>query len=204
MSSSLNVTKIPILAGQLNYRAWSLEVEAVAMLGGFWGAFDNTNNAARSNTNATIKDRGNEREMKAKGLILKTVSHHLREQLKSHTFMDSASPPVKISEPLTQHYWTYLEKAYKKKDGVSALLDFQLLLKAAFVDDGTLEAQLNKFTELRTNAANSGFALSDWQFASMMLIALPQSYTHIRDSFLTTADVTALNPTSICSRILET
>ena len=205
MSSSLDVTKVPILSGQLNYRAWSSEIEAVAMLGGFWGAFSKANDDACASSDAAIKDKGNKREMKAKGLILKTVSHHLRDELKSHNYMDSsASPATKIADPLAQHYWTYLAETYKTKDGVSALLDYQLLLQARFVDDGTLEAQLNKYTELRTNAANSSYSLLDWQFASMMLIALPQSFAHIKDTFLTTADVKTLDPTAVRSRVLET
>ena len=205
-TSTPDVTKVPTLTGQLNYREWSLEARAIAMLGAFWGAFDGTN-IAPTGADAAQNERVADREMKAQGLVLKTVSHLLREELMNYKVVTTAATTTAAAvtrDPKAKDLWDYLETKFQKKDGISALIDFQLFLRATLTDDGTLEAQLNKLTELRTKAATSGFTVADWQFAAIMLMALPQSYTHIKDSFLTTGTITALDPTAVRSRILET
>ena len=107
------------------------------------------------------------------------------------------------SSPLTaQQMLDYLKAKFEKKDSISTLLDFQLLLQA--INDGTLETQLNTFHKLRTKANASGYKLKDWQYTSLLLIALTSSYHYIKDSFLTTANVTVLDHNAIHSHILET
>lgn len=204
-TTSPDITKTPFLTGRLNYREWSLEVEADAMLGAFWGAFDGTNTTPTGADAAQI-ERVVDREMKAQDLVLKTISHPLRKELMRYrpiVTTATATVAAVTRDPKAKDMWDYLESKFQKKDGLSALFDFQLLFRASFTDDGTLEAQLNELTKLRIRAAAGGFTVEDWQFAVIMLIALPQSYEHIKDSFLTTSTITALDPIVVYSRILE-
>ena len=204
-TTSPGITKTPFLTGRLNYREWSLEVQADAMLGAFWGAFDGTDTIPTGADAAQI-GRVVDREMKAQDLVLKTISRPLRKELTRYRPIVTAATATVAAitrDPKAKDMWDYLESKFQKNDRVSALFDFQLLVRASFTDDGTLEAQLNEFTKLRIRAATGGFTVEDWQFAAIMLIALPQSYEYIKDSFLTTTTITALDPTAIRSRILE-
>ena len=70
-SSNIDLSKFPVLQGQQNYADWAAEVQSTAMLGGFWPAFIGQNTAS-TGADAAEVDRVNQREWKARGLILKT------------------------------------------------------------------------------------------------------------------------------------
>ena len=132
MSSNIDLSRIGILSNQSNYANWALEVEATACLGGFWKAYLGTNATTSTTPDAAETDRVDQREEKAMGLVLKTISHNLRAELKADTSNTSA-----------QDYWDVLQKRFEKQDGVSSLLDFSALIEMKLVDDGTLKAQLS-------------------------------------------------------------
>ena len=201
-----DASNIPPLTGHSNYHKWALEVRAVAMCCGLWGAFTGANTAPTDADAAQLECIA-ECEMKAQGLILVTSSYLLREELMSLKIAATAATATAAAvtrDPSAQDMWDHLESRFQKKDAFSAFLDIRLFLRATLTDDGTLEAQLNKLTELRAAAATSGFTVEDWQFASIMLIALPQSYEHIKYTLLATDGVTTLNPAAVRSCILET
>jgi hypothetical protein len=90
------------------------------------------------------------------------------------------------------HMWEHLKLKYALKDGISALLDYQKFIHSKLTDDGTLEDQLNRHSELRSRCITSGYQVQDWTYASLLLLALPELYLHIRDTFLTTNTVQEL------------
>ena len=116
---------------------------------------------------------------------------------------DATKSPPTTCAPQAKELWKYQETKYKKKDLISALYNFQLFSQAVIVDDGTVEAQLNKLYELHTKAAISGFVIDDWHFATKILISLPTSFQHIKDSFLTTPSVKDLKPSDVCDHVIE-
>ena len=97
--------------------------------------------------------------MKGKGLILKTISRLLREELMKATTAPtgSSTTPTLLT---AKHMLDHLKTKFEEKDSISALLDFQLL-QARSIDNGTLETQLNMFHELRTKVDTSGYKFKD-------------------------------------------
>ena len=169
-----DVTKIPSLASQLNNREWLLEVRAVAMLGAFDGI-----ETAPSTADAAQIERVADRDMKAQGVLLslKSVSRLLREELMKYKPIATAATttiPAVTRDPEVKDVWDCPETKLQK-DGVSAPLDFQLFLSATPTDDGTVEAQLNKSTDLHTRAETRDFIVEGWQFASIMSVLASSS-----------------------------
>jgi hypothetical protein len=195
---------MPILTGKANYRQWAMEIEATAQLGGFWGAYTGNNNPI--DDSATQKDATAQREMKATGLIKKTVSPVIALELSGEIAADtdekgvSTKRKVKNSKELLE----YLQSTYEKKDAVSSLLDYRLLLRATLVDDGSLETQLNDLFDLRSRCALHGLKLEDYQFAAIILISLPDTFSHIADNLLASGKIEDLKVEEVRAKIIET
>ena len=204
MSQGLDLPRFPSLQGQQNYRDWALEVEASAQLGGYWTALIGQNQVSSTAADQTEIDRIGQREWKARGLILKTVSTTLRVELKEYRIIDNTVTPITSEDPNAKQLYDYLKSKFEKQSGVSTILDLATLTQTKFLDDGTLETQLNSLQELRSRCALNKIAFEDWQFAAFILIGLPESYNHIKDSFLTTGDATNLKPADVHARIIET
>ena len=202
MSSDLvqALGKVPILQGQSNYREWSIEVKATARFAGVWPAIQGTD-AAISKEAADVAAFAT-REDKAIGLICRTVSSHLKIELDELRIPDTASPPA-YHEATAKELWDHLKTKFEKKDGVSAIIDYGRLTRTKLVDDGTLEEQLNALQDLRSRCALNDFKYDDWQFAALILLALPDSYENVKEHFLTTPDPKNLKPDDIRARILE-
>ena len=90
------------------------------------------------------------------------------------------------------------------QSGISTALDVQRLITFQFIDDGTLEAQLNRHQEIRARCALNKFTFEDGVYATYVLLALPESYQAVKDSFFATNDLTTIKPTDIRVRIIET
>ena len=202
MSSDLaqSLGKVPILLGQSNYREWSIEVKATARFTGVWQAIQGTDKAV--STDAADVAALAVREDKAIGLICRTVSSHLKIELDELRIPDKASPPVNHDATATQ-LWEHLKTKFEKKDGVSAIIDYGRLTRTKLIDDGTLEEQLNALQDLRSRCALNDFKYEDWQFAALILLALPDSYENVKEHFLTTPEPKNLRPDDIRARILE-
>ena len=200
-SSKFNLSKIPVLHGQANYCKWSLEVKATAQLGGFWKAIVGDNTTISTDTSEI--NRIKQCEQKALGLITKTVSDVLKMELNNLQVTDT-NVMGKLREPTAKELWDHLKGKFEKTDGVSAILDLAQLIQTKFTDDGALKTQLNTFQEVRSRCALNNIKFEDWQYAALILIALPETYKHITDSFLTTGATEDLKPSEVCARILET
>jgi hypothetical protein len=201
MSSDLAqaIGKVPVLTGQSNYREWQIEVKATARLANVWKAITGTDKPVVA-TEAADVAAFEAREEKAIGLITRTVSSHLKLELDEYRVKDSQNAD---QEANSKEMWAYLQTKFEKKDGISAIIDYGRLTRAKLVDDGTLEEQLNALQELRSRCALNDFKYADWQFAALILLALPDSFDNIKDHFLTTSTPKNLKPDDIRARILE-
>jgi len=73
------LSRIPLLSSQAQYFDWAMQVEATAMLGGYYDPLIGQNTT--TSTDASDVDKINQREQKAKGLIFMTVSQPIRREL---------------------------------------------------------------------------------------------------------------------------
>ena len=64
---------------------------------------------------------------------------------------------------MAKQLWTYLESKYSKKEGITSFYEFGALFRCNLVDDGTLEQQINKMSDMRSICAMNEFELKDWQ-----------------------------------------
>lgn len=199
MSSPVDVSKILVLSNQSNYQSWVMEVEASACLGGFWKAYLGTNKVTTGTADISKINWIEQHEQKAVGLILKTITPNLC--IKISEAIKKATP---ASDSKAQYFWDYLKVKLKKADGISALLNFTSLVETKFLDNGTLEAQLNTLDTIRSRCALNSITFEDWQYATLLLVKLPESYKFISDFFLTMGQVKNLDPTTITMKIVDT
>ena len=200
MPNDLSISQIPVLNSQAQYQKWSLEVTATAMIGGFNAPLIGTN--VLETTDADQLDKLRQREEKATGLILKTVSQVLRKELMELRFPTSTTKPDLIPANAEQ-MWNHLKKKFEKKKGLMPLLDYKRLHRTDLVDDGTMEAQINKLTELRSMCMLNKFTTEDWQFASILLNALPDRYHIIPDTMLAAHEVEDLSIDDVKAKIID-
>jgi hypothetical protein len=111
MSLSTELTALAgntvILAGKSNYQRWAWSVEGTARLGLFWSAFDGTN--APLDNSATQKESSNQREMKALGLIMKTVDPVIALELQSMPDISDNQTPPTTRRPTAEEIWKHLK-----------------------------------------------------------------------------------------------
>ena len=195
MSNDLgsSISKVLSLMGQANYREWALEIKAIAHFVNVWKAMQGTDKAI--STEAVDKAALEAREEKALSLITQTVSSHLKIELDEYRVIPPSGTTPR--EATAAEMWTYLKTKFEKKDGVSAIIDWGYLTHTKLVDDGTLKEQLNSFQQLRSRCALNGFKYEDWQYATLLLLTLSDSYKSIKEHFLTTDNPKKLNPDDI-------
>ena len=189
-SSNVDLKGIPVLSTQHHYHDWAMAVQGQARLVGCWKAFTGTNTTSSTSPDATEQDHVEQREEKAIDLILRTISPNLQEDLLTRDFTlstQSTATPAYTSTAVD--YWKHLKTKFEKQDGISALLDYANLVNTKFMDDGTIEAQINALDTTRLRCALNNIKLEDWQYAAQLLIALPSDFCHIADSFLTTGKI---------------
>ena len=121
MSTIPDLSKVPILPRQSNYAAWSLETQGVAMLGGFWDAFTGENDTILQDPaiDAATKRACNIVEQKAHGLIIKTISQVLRQEIHDYKVVTTAATSNTAAVTRTakaKDLWKYLESKFKVKD----------------------------------------------------------------------------------------
>lgn len=183
----------------MNYSDWAMEIKAAAQIGKFWRAFTSKNSPV-DQTATAIKNATN-REEAALGLIKKTVIKTIALELRS--FPDPSGGSKAIKNGMAKQLWTYLKSKYLKKEGITSFYEFGALFRCNLVDDGTLKQQINKMSDMRSICAMNEFELKDWQYAVLILHALPPSYRHIPDNLLTTGKVKDLKFTDIRAKVLE-
>ena len=201
------------LTGQLNYRKWSLDIRSAAELGDTWEAI-NGEDVAVSESAEHQRDL-RKRENKARGLIRGNVIDSLKielDELRGNEVTETtgsgtdAVTRTYYEEPTANQMWVHLRDRFQKKNGTSAILDFQQMVSTRFHGDDTLDNQLAAIQVLRSRCALNDFDLSDWQYATILLAALPSSpsYTAIKDYFLNNVEPKKLDPNAIRSRVVET
>ena len=201
----IDLGKIPVLHGQTTYRAWSLEVQATAKMAGFWNAYLGKN--LTTSTDEAIQDKYAIREQRAQGLIMKTVSITLKEELVTLAVEDPNSktnPKAMKDEPLAEDLWVHLKRKFEKKDGISAILDLAKLCQVNFVDDGNIEAQLNKYQDTRNRCILQDMKFEDWQYATFMTLHLPESYTQLKESIFNAGSPKDLKSDEVRTKIINT
>lgn len=180
-----------------------MEIEGNACFGGFWKAFLCTNKTVSTTPNAAETDHIEQCEEKAIGLIFKTITLNLR--IKMHEAVTKpAARTTTPTVPTAKLYWDYLKAKLEKADGISSLLDLTALVETKFVDDSTLETQLNLLDTIRSHCVLNGITFEDWQYAALLLVKLPDTYKFISNSFLTTGQVNKLITSTITTKIIET
>jgi transposase InsO family protein len=214
------IPKITVLLGRINYKKWARELVSTAMLGGYSTALLGTNELPTEITDSkeitafNLRDQLRLREEKAHGLIQRSVSEPIAQELlelsvsKYKTVLGlgedtKKSVPADDDAFMAHHFLQYLKAKYEKKDAVSAILDWRQLNRAILVDDGALEKQLDHLYELRSRCTLHGLKIEDYQFAANILASLPDSYQSLLDSLLAITSIESLSLDTVRSKILE-
>ena len=191
---------IAVLTGNENYHRWALGLKSAAMYGGFWSAFHGTNDPIGSSDAQEQIDI--QSEMQALDLITRTVNPAIALEMRS--MPDVTETDGTTRRPNAKEIWDHLKSRYEKSDTRTSVRYFEQLIRTKLVDDGTLEAQLNDRSELRFRCAVNGFKFPDFQFASILLISLPESYSHLIDCLLANREVQDLTSEEVREKILRT
>ena len=72
---------------------------------------------------------------------MKTCSSTLHIKLKSLT-------TTTTGKPTAQELWDHLKGKFEKQSGISTTLDVAQLVQFQFINDGSIESQLNHYLEL--------------------------------------------------------
>lgn len=193
---NLSLSRIPILSSKAQFLDWYSDVLSTAMLGGFSDALTGDNISLSKEDSE--QDKVRQRELKAKGLILRTVSPLLRRDLLNLSTKEDEKKPATANE-----LWEHIRTRFDNRNGSTPMFDFKNFLHMEFIDDGTMEAQFDKKVELRAICANNEFYVKDWQFAVMILLALPQKYQNITDSLLSAKPIKEQTYDEIRAKVLD-
>ena len=137
------------LTSQLNYQKWSLDIKSAAELSDSWDAMIDEDVAVSESTEH--KCDLCKCKCKARGLITSSVSDSLKvkldelkgtEETKTTGSGETAVTTISYAEPTAHQLWEHLKGRFQKKDGTSAILDFQQMVSTWFHNDDTLENQL--------------------------------------------------------------
>ena len=126
LSNNLSSPKIIILTSQAQYANWALDVEAITLHGAYHDASTGKNRT--TSMDEEVIEKVGSKEMKMKGLILRTVSQELKQELMDSTVteMSTTTPPVTTTRKLTaKEMWELLKSKFEKKVGATPLLDFK-------------------------------------------------------------------------------
>jgi hypothetical protein len=220
MDNNSSLKSVPVLQGKENYREWALAIKGIAYRGDFWSHYTNPNILIKEEDTpegttipgGKVKVPEDDKdvlklEMKAMGAILMTVSMVIKLDLDTLKVKDKEQSTYLTEvtrEPCANDIWLCLKEKYETRDGVSALLDFKKFIHTSLTDDGIMEEQLNCCHELCSCCATNKFVIPEWQYAAQILLAIPNSYSHVQETFLTTGSIKNLKPDEVHARILET
>ena len=121
-----------------------MEIKATTQLGKFWRAFTSQNSPVDDTT--TAKENAMNHEEATLGLIRKTVIKTIARDLNS--FADPKDSSKTIKNGTAQQLWDYLEHQYSMKEGITLFHEFGALFRSELVDNGTLETQINKLSDM--------------------------------------------------------
>ena len=201
------------LTGQQNYCNWSLEIKSAAELGDAWEAMIGEDTAISES--AEHKRDLKKRARRACHMITGSVSDSLLvelNELKGNEVTETSGSGVDevtrtyFTEPTVDQLWSHLKECFQKKDGTSAILDFQQMVSTRFHGDDTLANQLSAILVLHSRCTLNDFDLTDWQYATILLLALPSTPTYkaIKDYYLNNVELKQLSPNAIRAWVVET
>ena len=212
-----NLTKflsgVEKLSSQQNYCKWSLEIKSATELGDAWEAMIGKDEAVSES--AEHKRDLKKHARRARGMITGSVSDSLLvelNELKGNEVTETTGTGddqvthTYFAEPTVDQLWNHLKEHFQKKDSTSPILDFQQMVSTRFHGDDTLENQLSAIQVLRSCCALNNFDLTDWQYAAILLLALPSTPTYkaIKDYYLNNVEPKKLSPNAIRTRVVET
>ena len=106
--------------------------------------------------------------------------------------------------PTATQVWDHLATKYKKKDGVTAAMDWGNLIEERFKPDVRMEEQITSHLSWRSKIALSNFTFPDWQFALLILLRLPDGFEFLKSSFLDSLeDPTTLSLNTVVKRVID-
>jgi hypothetical protein len=211
MSENALFSKIPLLSGSRDYVKWALAIRAAAqyatifrIINGTWALPIAATTPPSAEELAAIEkwEIANE---KSTGLISRTCSEDIQILLADQR-VDVQTVPVTQRECTAHELWEFLRTQYEKKDGISAIIDWGNLSRLTLSDDGSvsMETQLATLATHRSRVALNGFTYEDWQFAALIVLALPPSFESLRNTFLDgLADPKSLVLHSVIAHVID-
>ena len=193
-SSFSSLSRIPVLTGSTDYARWSLAIKNAAMMADVWEYLNGTetypevateDQKPNANEKAAIKV-WKKANSKALGLMGSTCTKELQLHIDEYRVTTTLLGEAHISDspPTAAEVWSHLATKYKKKDGVTAAMDWGNLIKDRFKSDVRMEEQIASHLSWRSKIALSGFTFPDWQFALLILLRLPDGFEFLKSSFL--------------------
>ena len=193
-SSNVNLSRIPLLTGSTDYTRWALAVNAAALLA---DVHDVLMGEEAEPTVLKAEDDGYTESLKelkawkkankkAIGLMLVSCSEDLQLALTEFLSTPLVNPLDENDKrsPNAHDLWKHLASKYKKKDGISAAIEWGNLISQQMVEGTPIEEQITERQTRRTRLALNKFLFPDWQFAILILLRLPPSFDTLRSSFL--------------------
>ena len=140
-----SLSHIPVLTSSTNYACWSLVINNAAMMADVWEYLDRTETYPKvANIKAPTTDETaaikvwKKANSKALGLMGSTCTKELQLHIDEYCISATTS-----KDPPTAHQvWEHLATKYKKKDSVSAAMDWGNLIKEQFKPDVQMEEQI--------------------------------------------------------------
>ena len=197
-SSFSSLSHILVLTGSTDYARWSLAIKNVAMMADIWEYLDGTETypapvdikAVTADETAAIKV-WKKANSKALGLMESTCTEELQLHIDEYRVTTTTTAGVTTTTtvgvtttttagvtttsadpPTATEVWSHLATKYKKKDGVTAAMDWGNLIEDQFKSDVRMEEQIASHLSRRSKIALSGFTFPDWQFALLILLCL--------------------------------
>ena len=212
-SSFSSLSHIPILTGSTDYARWSLAIKNAAMMADVWEYLDGTetypevteDEKPTADEVATIKV-WKKANSKALGLMGSTCTEELQLHIDEYRITTTVlgSPHTSTSPPTAAEVWTHLANKYKKKDGITAAMDWGNLIEDRFKPDVRMEEQIASHLSQRSKIALSRFTFPDWQFALLILLRLPDGFEFLKLSFLDgLEDPTKLSLDTVIKRVID-
>ena len=151
-SSFSSLSRIPILTGSTDYAHWSLAIKNAAMMADVWEYLDGTETypevaaedqkpTADELTAIKVWKKANS---KALGLMGSTCTEELQLHIDEYrvTTLVLGEPHTSTDPPTAAEVWLHLASKYKKKDGVTAAMDWGNLIEDRFKLDIRMEEQI--------------------------------------------------------------
>ena len=151
-SSFSSLSRIPVLTGSTDYARWSLAIKNAAMMADVWEYLDGTETCpevADENKKPTDDEKAaikvwKKANSKALGLMGSTCTEELQLHIDKYHVSTTTTSTTTVSPnpPTAAEVWKHLATKYKKKDGVTAAMDWGNLIKDRFKLDVCMEEQI--------------------------------------------------------------